>query len=164
MHICMCTCIMNWSLRSRKCLRNFEFKWVQERFLIGQVLGSKEMYRNFCPKMYQEMFLKPWHFLLPKTFRKFHILGIFPGLGNFIFLPVEQEVVVLHCFTLVPPVVLCLFGGYLLDQALIWLLSSRVWSVVCRFSSCAVSKHAPYSLRVWKDVVAALYTNMCCSF
>ena len=79
-----------WSLRSRKCLRNFEFKWVQERFLIGQVLGSQEMYRKFCPKMYQEMFLKSWHFLLPKTFRKFHILSIFPGLGNFIFLPVQR--------------------------------------------------------------------------
>ena len=89
MHICRCTCIMNLKFKVQKCLKNFEFKWVQVRFLIGQVLGSQEMYRKFCPKMYQEMFLKPWHFLLPKTFRKFHILGIFPGLGNFIFLPVH---------------------------------------------------------------------------
>jgi len=80
-----------WSLRSRKCLGNFEFKWVQERFLIGQVLGSQEMYRKFCPIIYQEMFLKHWHFLLPETFRKFHILGTFPGLGNSIFLPVPPS-------------------------------------------------------------------------
>ena len=120
------------SLRSRKCLWNFEFKWVQERFLIGQVLGSKEMYRKFCPKMYQEMFLKTWYFLLPKSFRKFHILGIFPGLGNFIFLSVKRSSstsLFQSCF----PVVLRLFGGYLLNQALIiWLLSSRVWCVVCK--------------------------------